>query len=297
MIKLNFDYTDIKKLRTLLNVSATNLAERIPICRSHMSDLENSKKSLSLDMYKRILDCLNVSKTLLVDISNINLKNKEEEYIIMKNNIDLTIVERIENMIDIKTKESIDRSGDCYCIDGLYALKELLTIYKSGDNRLLIATNQYPVYDSNGEDCSDELCSKVLHLDRDAFNNRIMKESYISDLDISWSVPTIEGYEVDLYALVSGVTYYNDLPVLDGMFYRVLVDKTYDVLADGVIYKGEVGYNECVEDINGIDMLCIYFGKGETPLSKREYYNFDEVEVVKQIVYPNGCCLLGEITQ
>ena len=101
--------------------------------------------------------------------------------------------------------------------------------------------------------------------------------------------------EVDLYALISGVTYYNDLPVLDGMYYRALVDKTYDVLEDGVIYKGEIGYNERVEDVNGKDMLCIYFGKGDTSLSKREYYDFDEVEVVKQIKYPNGYYLLGEI--
>ena len=77
------------------------------------------------------------------------------------------------------------------------------------------------------------------------------------------------------------------------MHYRALVDKTYDVLEDGVIHKGEIGYNERVEDVNGVDMLCIYLGKGETLLSKREYYNFDKVEVVKQIKYPNGYYLLG----
>lgn len=70
----------IREARKVMHLSQADLAERLQISPSHMSDIENGKKNIGLDIFMRITEVLQVSADWLLrtDIPPVsNIQNHE----------------------------------------------------------------------------------------------------------------------------------------------------------------------------------------------------------------------------
>lgn len=75
----------IREARKVMHLSQADLAERLQISPSHMSDIENGKKKIGLDIFMRITEVLQVPADWLLrtDIPQVsNIQNKEVEDIL-----------------------------------------------------------------------------------------------------------------------------------------------------------------------------------------------------------------------
>nr|DAT80676.1 MAG TPA: helix-turn-helix domain protein [Caudoviricetes sp.] len=66
----------IREARKVQQLSQADLAERLQISTSHMSDIENGKKNIGLDIFMRLTEALQVSadwllRTNIPSVSNI----------------------------------------------------------------------------------------------------------------------------------------------------------------------------------------------------------------------------------
>lgn len=70
----------IRYARKHMNLSQAELSERIQISPSHMSDIENGKKNIGLDIFMRITEELQVSADWLLrtDIPSVNAIQNQE---------------------------------------------------------------------------------------------------------------------------------------------------------------------------------------------------------------------------
>lgn len=70
----------IREARKVQKLSQADLAERLQISTSHMSDIENGKKNIGLDIFMRLTEALQVSADWLLrtDIPSVsNIQNSE----------------------------------------------------------------------------------------------------------------------------------------------------------------------------------------------------------------------------
>lgn len=70
----------IREARMTQKLSQADLAERLQISTSHMSDIENVKKNIGLDIFMRLTEALQVSADWLLrtDIPSVsNIQNSE----------------------------------------------------------------------------------------------------------------------------------------------------------------------------------------------------------------------------
>ncbi len=70
----------IRHARRLANLSQAELSERLQISPSHMSDIENGKKNIGLDIFMRITEVLQVSADWLLrtDVPSVNTIQSQE---------------------------------------------------------------------------------------------------------------------------------------------------------------------------------------------------------------------------
>ncbi len=64
----------IAQARKAKSISQANLADRAQISVSHMSDIENGKKQIGIEIFIRIIEALNVSADWILHASNENVK-------------------------------------------------------------------------------------------------------------------------------------------------------------------------------------------------------------------------------
>ena len=70
----------IREARKLLKLSQAELAEKLQISPSHMSDIENGKKNIGLDIFMRLTEALQVSADWLLrtDIPQVSAIQNQE---------------------------------------------------------------------------------------------------------------------------------------------------------------------------------------------------------------------------
>ncbi len=69
---------EIRKKRKVLNLTQTELAEKIGICRNYISDLENDRYTPSVKTLAKISKVLELDINFLVDMSEIQDNNEKE---------------------------------------------------------------------------------------------------------------------------------------------------------------------------------------------------------------------------
>lgn len=75
----------IRQVRKERHLSQNELAEMLQISPSHMSDIENGKKNIGIDIFMRITEALQISADWLLrtDIPNVNVIQNQEAYEIL----------------------------------------------------------------------------------------------------------------------------------------------------------------------------------------------------------------------
>lgn len=69
---------EIRKKRKVLNLTQTELAEKIGICRNYISDLENDRYTPSVKTLAKISKVLELDINFLVNMSEIQDNDKKE---------------------------------------------------------------------------------------------------------------------------------------------------------------------------------------------------------------------------
>lgn len=69
---------EIRKKRKVLNLTQTELAEKIGICRNYISDLENDRYTPSVKTLAKISKVLELDINFLVDMLEIQDNNEKE---------------------------------------------------------------------------------------------------------------------------------------------------------------------------------------------------------------------------
>lgn len=268
MIKLKFDYTDIKKLRELLNISQEELACRVPISKSYLSMIESGRRGLSMENYKRILEVMNMPLNVSVNYDILNTLSEGED---INSAYNTTVLNKLNSFLEKNINE--------WYIDGIIAFNHLIRLYLGNDDRVFISSLDYPIYE-NGEDVSSDYLGKILVFDRVAFERFVLDDNFDEAMSYTWSIPTKEGISVDLYLLDSKVSFDNNVPIKAGFFYKT--KKTAHLsLCNITIKEGSTGR---LDDIVTIEDKTVYIlsfpTEGNLAYTYSYGYNSDDIEVV-----------------
>lgn len=266
MIKLNFNYTDIKNIRELLNLTQEEVAFRVPISKSYLSMIESGRRGLSMENYKRILEVMNVPLNVFADYDVANITSSIED----TNNVSSkTVLNRLNSLLENNKKE--------WCIDGVIAFNNLIKLYLGNEDRIFIGNLDYPFY-KDGEDVSYDYLGKTLTFDRVAFEKIVLEDDFNENMNYSWSIPTKEGIFIDLYLLDSSIVFDNNVPIKEGLSYRTKIEK--ELMFNNITIKqGVIGVLEEITIVDGIKKYLISFLMNDNKLYKC-YYNSSEIELV-----------------
>ena len=69
----------IRQSRKAKNLSQSDLADQIQISISHMSDIENGKKKIGIDIFMKITEALDVSADWLLRTNTSNVKSIQND--------------------------------------------------------------------------------------------------------------------------------------------------------------------------------------------------------------------------
>lgn len=264
MIKLNFDYRDIKNIRELLNLTQEEVAFKVPVAKSYLSMIENGKRGLSMENYKRIFEVMNIPISIIADynVTNIISSRKDTQSISKK-----TVLNRLNSLLESNKKE--------WCIDGVIAFNNLIKLYLGNEDRIFIGSLDYPFY-KDGEDVSYDYLGKTLTFDRKAFEKLIMDDNFDENINSSWSIPTKEGFFIDLYLLDSNISFDNDIPIKEGFSY--ITTSTKKLMFNNVtIEKGTIGYLDEITIIDGIKKYLMSFVIDNK--TYKHYYDLTDIEL------------------
>lgn len=265
MIKLNFNYTDIKKIRELLNLTQEEVAFRVPISKSYLSMIESGKRGLSMENYKRILE---VMKTPLNVFADYNIKNITSSIADTNDVSNEVILNRLNSLLESNKKE--------WCIDGITAFNNLIKLYLGNEDRIFIGSSDYPFY-KDGKDVSYDYLGKTLTFDRVTFEKYVLDDNFNENINSSWSIPTKEGLFIDLYLLDSNIIFDNDVPIKEGFSYKPKTTK--ELMFHSITIKqGTIGLLEEISIIDGIRKYLISFLIDNKVY--KHYYNSNEIELV-----------------
>lgn len=190
---LKGDYRDIRHLRKIKGYSIKELSEMMFRTESYVTQLENGKINLTIEIYNQILDLFGLEKIVKTKISIDDIQNqiKGKGAMYIKNSNKEIAKQIILNYIEEKKEE--------WCAEGILACLELVKLMDIKNPTIKIETDEYAVYD--GTDCGNyDLIGSKFTLDTDGVIKAIL-EDVEQLLDGNWSVPTLEGPWVDLYHL------------------------------------------------------------------------------------------------
>lgn len=199
---LSFNCTDIKKLRKEKGLSSREVADAIDISLSYYSLIENGKRNLSLDLYKKIINTIN----------NINTKSSIDLFENTKSKINNILTTYLENNKMVRD------------YDGINAIKELILLYNQNTPHLLVKDTTGGIYNKNSIEIHNYQ-NKVFTFDKERFEKSLLNDDNEEFLE-SLVIPTKEGFYIDCYSIDSNLSnFYNGLPIIINGIYEIKQDK------------------------------------------------------------------------
>lgn len=250
--ELNFDYTDIKKLRKEKHISAKELAEVTFISTSYLSLLENGKRELSLNMYKTIVDnIINFEKV------STEKSNPFSDKVTIVNKILTNYLENNKFVWDDK---------------GVNAIEELILLYNKKNRYILIQDDSYPAYTESGIEILN-IKNKIFEFDKERFEMSVINNDIEEFLE-TLVIPTKEGIYLDCHSLnTKSILFSNKVPIIKGAKYKIRFDTQSSL-------KGKViGHLDYV--LNMGNTLYLFLSDIDNPQNSLGYFEPHQLEFIE----------------